>query len=594
MNLPLISSTPHVPKKLTWRVTSPHTGLTAWSTTNIAPLGTWWPSLTPDICAMVNRWKWGQVGDVSKEWCGDKIRYYLSKIPFYVCPRDRLGHRPLDCGENVKRDYYCHVWGCETSGSASWIDKPPTWDLIRVQKNKTFFGPPDWKNALNITFTQVGKGMSWARWKTGFTWGLRLYQEGYDDGFLFKINLEIDTYNPPVPIGPNPVLSDLRPPLVPLNPQLPTATPTADPHTSSAHSNSSMGQRLLGLVQGAFSFLNVSDSTLTESCWLCLTMGPPYYEGVAFLGNYTNTTSPTSCTWGRQGKLTLTEVSGQGTCIGDVPTDRQRLCSETMESPFNGNYYLVPPRGGWWACNTGLTPCLAAQAFNKTSKYCVLVQLVPRIIYYPATTFESEFDPYPSAPRRRRELVSLTLVTLLGLGVAAGVGTGAAALIKGPSYTEELRIAIDEDLRNIEQSITKLEESLTSLSEVVLQNRRGLDLLFLKEGGLCAALKEQCCFYADHSGVIKDSMSKLRERLETRKKERESRQGWFEGWFNASPWLTTLISTLLGPLIILLLFLTFGPCILNRLMTFVRDKISAVQLMVLQQRYQPLPADEDL
>lgn len=129
---------------------------------------------------------------------------------------------------------------------------------------------------------------------------------------------------------------------------------------------------------------------------------------------------------------------------------------------------------------------------------------------------------------------------------------------------------------------------------MVLQNRRGLDLLFLKEGGLCAALKEQCCFYADHSGVIKDSMSKLRERLETRKKERESRQGWFEGWFNASPWLTTLISTLLGPLIILLLFLTFGPCILNRLMTFVRDKISAVQLMVLQQRYQPLPADEDL
>lgn len=93
---------------------------------------------------------------------------------------------------------------------------------------------------------------------------------------------------------------------------------------------------------------------------------------------------------------------------------------------------------------------MAAQAFNKTSEYCVLVQLVPRIIYYPATTFESEFDPYPSAPRRRRELVSLTLVTLLGLGVAAGVGTGAAALIKGPSYTEELRIAIDEDLRNIE------------------------------------------------------------------------------------------------------------------------------------------------
>ena len=64
---------------------------------------------------------------------------------------------------------------------------------------------------------------------------------------------------------------------------------------------------------------------------------------------------------------------------------------------------------------------------------------------------------------------------------------------------------------------------------------------------------------------------------------RKQSQGWFESWFNSSPWLTTLISTLLGPLIVLLLLLTFGPCILNKLIAFIKERIGAVQLMVLHQ-----------
>ena len=94
-----------------------------------------------------------------------------------------------------------------------------------------------------------------------------------------------------------------------------------------------------------------------------------------------------------------------------------------------------------------------------------------------------EFDRHPS--RSRREPISLTLAVILGLREAADVGAGTAALIQAPQYLNELRIAMDKDLRALEQSVSKLKESLTSLSEVVLQNRRGLDLLFLKDGGLC-------------------------------------------------------------------------------------------------------------
>ncbi|NXK71027.1 ENV1 protein, partial [Sylvietta virens] len=73
-------------------------------------------------------------------------------------------------------------------------------------------------------------------------------------------------------------------------------------------------------------------------------------------------------------------------------------------------------------------------------------------------------------------------------------------------------------------------------------------------------------------------MAELQDRLAQRKKDKEAQQGWFESWFNRSPWLTTLISTLVGPLAMLLLALTFGPCLLKKLVSFVQARLERVNI----------------
>ena len=64
---------------------------------------------------------------------------------------------------------------------------------------------------------------------------------------------------------------------------------------------------------------------------------------------------------------------------------------------------------------------------------------------------------------------------------------------------------------------------------------------------------------------------------------RQAQQGWFESWFNHSPWLTTLISTLVGP-IAMILTLIFGPCILNTLVSFVKSQLEKVNMLVEHQQ----------
>ncbi|KFV69717.1 hypothetical protein N307_08190, partial [Dryobates pubescens] len=337
-----------------------------------------------------------------------------------------------------------------------------------------------------------------------------------------------------------------------------------------------------------YSVLNNTNPNLTEYCWLCYGIRPPFYEavGIATPIQYTNDTNPAQCKWKteRQG-ITLTHVTGRGVCVGNVPEAKRKLCindgrgTDELRRPAK---WLLPAENTKWVCSTiRVTPCLALGHFDETLEYCVQVAVVPKIFYHPG---EFVYDMKISLDHhlfKREPFTAPTIAMLMALG-GTGVATGVASLVQQSKEFRALRAAVDEDLARTEQLISALEKSVRSLSEVVLQNHRGLDLMYLQRRGVCAALGEECCVYADHTGVARDSITKLRGGLEERKRDREAQQGWFESWFNHSPWLTTLISTLIGPIVMIMMALTFGPCILNRLMSFIKSWLENVNIMLVE------------
>lgn len=116
--------------------------------------------------------------------------------------------------------------------------------------------------------------------------------------------------------------------------------------------------------------------------------------------------------------------------------------------------------------------------FNASEEFCVNVAILPRLLYHPYETllayWESEKEGGPQRDKRE-SITALTTGTPFTLGLA-GASTGVVAWER----RLDVSLVIHRDLEQLRQTLSDLEESLTSLSEVVLEHRRRLDLLFLK------------------------------------------------------------------------------------------------------------------
>ena len=173
---------------------------------------------------------------------------------------------------------------------------------------------------------------------------------------------------------------------------------------------------------------------------------------------------------------------------------------------------------------------------------------------------------------------------LVGLGITAGVGMGIGGIASSTTFYHTLSKDFTEDTERVAKPLEASQDQLDSLAEVVLQNRRGLDILPAEKGGLCLFLNEECCFYVNQLGIVRDMAQQLREQIMKRREELANPWG---NWNNIWSWALCLLP-LTGPLFMFFAALLFGLCILNAITEFINCQIESVKLQMVIAQYYPL------
>ncbi|KAM5315089.1 endogenous retrovirus group S71 member 1 Env polyprotein-like [Glossophaga mutica] len=570
-------------------------------------------------------------GNICENSGEENLNRDLWYTPFYGCPEPPSGKRRT-CGSSA--DFYCKAWGCETLTNGGWNPGGGKDKHITLQRDKRHKPSPKWndncaKGNCNPTIVTVLNPGD-PEWVKGRTWGIRLYVTGRDPGTLLTIR-KLPTKGGPLLRGasgrlpPRPPKPTLRP--VSSEPEGTTGTPgpvsaspgptgTSEPLQFEEENNPRpplrdpepligkphhQGESALSLLEQVFPYFNSTQPDITESCWLCLSPRPPFYVGLGVDTTQGREGAPVTgplpteqdqmkdlqqCTF--ESTITLAEFHGQGTCYllaiyTLANSNYSDYCLNQEHLPgAPGNLTITKaPDGLWFICTQGIFKCLVP----ITPELCVSAYIIPQVYLYGG---DPDFLLQPPARVKR---VPLLIPIVATIGVVGSAAVGAGALIHGENSLRQLSQTFSKDISLLQEQVVYLEHQVDSLAEVELQNRRGLDLVFLQQGGLCAALGEECCFYANHSGVIRENIKMFTRPLKEREQESES-SSWYASLYETSPWLTTLISALASPLVLLLLTLTIGPIILNKLLAFIRERIEVVKLMVLSQPYTRLAAND--
>ena len=122
------------------------------------------------------------------------------------------------------------------------------------------------------------------------------------------------------------------------------------------------------------------------------------------------------------------------------------------------------------------------------------------------------------------------------------------------------------------ESFISIQRQINSLASVALQNTRALDLLTAEKGGTCLFLGEDCCYFVNETDILQGRVKELRDRIECHRKELQNLYSPENLFQQVLPWLLPF----LGPLVLIILFLLFGPCLFNLFQKFLQERIQAI------------------
>ncbi|XP_006165946.1 syncytin-1-like [Tupaia chinensis] len=250
--------------------------------------------------------------------------------------------------------------------------------------------------------------------------------------------------------------------------------------------NQPLDSRTYDLLDLTFALLNTSDPTLTQSCWLCLHHQTPI--PYALPSNLSLHSTSSNCSVSPPFlvqplfPVNTSCITSNSTNITSISLDFVSFSNCTTH--FENHSLSWPPNNTVFVCGNNMAYTTLPPSWTGS---CSLATLLPEIEVFNG----NEPVPIPSldfiARRPKRAVQLIPIFATLGFTAAATVGsTGLGYSLHIKQITEGLI----SDVQQVASTITLIQDQLDSLTEVVLQKRRGLDLLLAEQGGLCLALQE--------------------------------------------------------------------------------------------------------